>query len=89
MKHIVKYVPIGGFSDSFECSCGWKSNGYWDMESAAWGEWLLHAYDTGTPVEAKDQKFQSELLRHRTERRESLERQRASIDRQLERLKGS
>lgn len=82
-QHTVKYVPIGGHSDSFECSCGWKSNGYWDMESAAWGEWLVHAHDVGAYIEPRDKVRQLALVCERDQRRESLRRRRADIDKQL------
>jgi hypothetical protein len=41
-EHVPEYFCRGGFSDYYRCSCGWISNGYWDLESAAWDEWIKH-----------------------------------------------
>ena len=43
LGHIPKYKSRGGHSDGYICSCGWKSNQYWDLAEAAWDEWLEHA----------------------------------------------
>jgi len=42
LGHKVKYIGTG-MSDQFECSCGWKSNGYWDGREWAWDEFIKHA----------------------------------------------
>ncbi|MDP3697784.1 MAG: hypothetical protein Q8R55_07295 [Candidatus Taylorbacteria bacterium] len=43
LGHIPEYGSGGGHSDGYICSCGWKSNQYWDLAEAAWDEWLEHA----------------------------------------------
>lgn len=42
LGHVPEYVSKG-MSDNFVCSCGWKSNGYWDGAEWAWDEWEKHA----------------------------------------------
>ena len=42
LGHIPKYTGVG-LSDQYECSCGWKSSGYWDGSEWAWDEWIKHA----------------------------------------------
>ena len=41
-EHVPEYFCKGGFSDYYRCSCGWISNGYWDLASAAWSDWIAH-----------------------------------------------
>lgn len=90
--HLVRYVALGGpFSDSFACSCGWKSEGYWDYEEAAWNEWLLHAHDVKSRggqvfIEPRDEERQKRLVADRAARRVNLKTRRESIDRQLKQL---
>lgn len=43
LGHIPKYSSGGGLSDGVICSCGWKSNQYWDLIEAASDEWIKHA----------------------------------------------
>ena len=81
--HVVKYVPNNGHSDQFECSCGWKGTAYWDLESAAWGEWLVHAHDVGAFVEPRDRDHQKRCIAVRDARLKSLKDRRDSIDRQI------
>lgn len=85
--HVVSYKALGGHSDAYACSCGWESEGYWDLPEAAWGEWLVHAFDSKTPVEPKDHAQQNRLVREREQKRQELLRQREAIDRRLERMK--
>lgn len=40
-QHVCK-PKSDGMSDKVKCSCGWESNGYWDMMEAALDEWLMH-----------------------------------------------
>ena len=42
LGHVPKYTGQG-CADQYECSCGWKSNGYWDGAEWAWNEWVKHA----------------------------------------------
>lgn len=35
LGHIPKYESGGDHSDGYICSCGWKSNQYWDLAEAA------------------------------------------------------
>jgi hypothetical protein len=67
VKHVVKYVSPGGHTDKFECSCGWESNGYWDLVEAAWDEWLVHAYKTKTEIRPVDHARQERVVREHTE----------------------
>jgi len=83
--HVVKYVPNNGHSDQFECSCGWKSQAYWDLEEAAWDEWLVHAHDVGVFVEPRDLERQKRRIAERDEHLKSLKARRDSIDRQIKR----
>lgn len=86
-QHGVSYKALGGHSDAYVCSCGWESQGYWDLREAAWDEWLLHAFDSKTPVEAEDIKRQHKLVQERGRKNQQLLNQREAIDRQLERMK--
>jgi len=70
-KHIVEYVKqTGGFTDQFKCSCGWLSNGYWDLPEAAWDEWLVHAFDTKTEVREVDKASQARAVKERDDHAE-------------------
>lgn len=80
-KHVPSYVALGGHSDAYKCSCGWQSNGYWDLVEAAWEEWLVHAFDTGTPIEEKDKKRQAWAL----QAREDHQRMRRNLSREYAR----
>jgi hypothetical protein len=39
--HKRKMVSVG-LSDHCECSCGWKSPGYWDGQEYAFDDWQKH-----------------------------------------------
>src|SRR3989344_5563083 len=40
-EHVGESVSVF-MSDEVHCSCGWKSEGYWDMVEAAWDDWREH-----------------------------------------------
>mgnify|MGYP001592758324 CR=1 FL=1 len=42
LGHVPKHIG-NGMCDDYTCSCGWKSNGYWDGAEWAWAEWEKHA----------------------------------------------
>lgn len=44
-QHVAKRKS-DGMSDKVVCSCGWESNGYWDLVEAAFDEWLMHLAET-------------------------------------------
>lgn len=84
--HIVEYVKSGGHSDQYKCSCGWLSNGYWDLEAAAYDEWLLHAHDVGQEIRPVFAGRQIRLLKERAQTLARLENQRDSINKQIDRM---
>lgn len=85
--HIVEYVQSGSHSDQYKCSCGWLSNGYWDLESAAFDEWLLHAYDVKQEIRPTFMERQARVVADRAKRLARLEGQKESINKQIDRLK--
>lgn len=88
-KHQPKYVDAkGNFNDQYECSCGWKSNTFWDLAEAAWDEWLLHAWDTKTPIDQQYTKRQQNMVKSRDRRLAQLSKQRELVDLQIAKLKG-
>ena len=40
-EHNVKFIGVH-MLDQYECSCGWKSNPYFDGDHWAYKEWLDH-----------------------------------------------
>jgi len=42
LGHIPKYQSAGYMCDEYVCSCGWKSQGYFDGSEYAWDEWVRH-----------------------------------------------
>ena len=44
LGHVSQYVGAS-MSDQYKCSCGWKSNRFWDLVEAAIDEWINHAKD--------------------------------------------
>lgn len=44
-KHKPKAVTVGSMSDHYECSCGWRSPGYWDGLEWAFEDWAKHVDD--------------------------------------------
>jgi hypothetical protein len=85
--HIVEYVKSGSHSDQYKCSCGWISEGYWDLESAAFDEWLLHAYDVKQEIRPSFVERQSTLVADRAQTLARLEAQKKRIDKQIKALK--
>ncbi len=45
-EHVGAPINENFFSDKVKCSCGWESNGYYDMLEAAWDEWINHLANT-------------------------------------------
>lgn len=43
-----RIVPAGAGEDAVECECGWRSEGYHDMTSYAYHDWLQHVADAKT-----------------------------------------
>lgn len=85
--HVVEYVKSGGHSDQYKCSCGWLSNGYWDLVEAAFDEWLVHAYDVGQEVRSTFMERQSKLIQERTQKLARLEGYKARLNKQIAAIK--
>jgi len=43
-EHVGEYASERS-CDLVKCSCGWKSQGYWDGAEYAWDEWREHVAD--------------------------------------------
>lgn len=41
--HKPTYKETPAMCDHYECSCGWKSPGYYDGALYAWRDWIKHA----------------------------------------------
>lgn len=41
-KHEFKWLDAGFMLDQAECSCGWRSQVYFDGDVYAWHEWKNH-----------------------------------------------
>lgn len=84
--HVVEYVKSGGHSDQYKCSCGWLGNGYWDLDSAAFDEWLLHAFDVGQEIRPTFMERQASLVKDRAHTLARLEHQKERINKQIKQL---
>ena len=46
LPHLPRYIA-DGFNDQVVCSCGFKSERFWDFAEAAFDDWRIHAESVG------------------------------------------
>ncbi|MEK7602078.1 MAG: hypothetical protein AAB472_01140 [Patescibacteria group bacterium] len=48
--HAGSYKEAGHMCDSYSCSCGWKSTGYFDGYEYAYDDWVKHLIQNGVEL---------------------------------------
>ena len=55
-KHTPKYVESSGLLDQWECSCGWKSEQYFDGSEYGYQDFLQHKNDAISKAKRTERK---------------------------------